>query len=634
MKLLIIEAPGKLEKLGPMMKKLRPGENWKVIASGGHIRDLPEKGQDDSMITTGVRKDFRPVYEVLPKSVKRVKEMREALKQASEVYIATDPDREGESIAWHIQQALGIREYQRITYNEITQQRVREALENPRKIDMQRVASQECRRVLDRLVGYLVTQQLRRVMGQPTSAGRVQTPAVYLVVLREREIRNFVVIHHFGVRLTFLDQASELQWTADWNPVPDFASEAQPHVQDGVLANAVAGIHNVIVELCEDRKVRRQPPAPFISSTLQQAASNALKWDPDKTMQIAQRLYEQGVITYHRTDNPNVADESMEDIRSVARQFGLEPVEERRRFKAADGAQEGHPAITPTYWADQVAGETAEEQALYKLIRTRALASQLVDAIYDVRTARLLAMGPDRKPLRFTATGSTIAYPGWKKLLQGDDTEEEDGETPKNPVPALSPKQILPVHHGEVLNQKTKAPPRYTKASLVKELERRGIGRPSTFAAIIKNITGKGLVIEKNRKLQPGQLGEATIDQLEGIFSFVELEFTRALEKDLDKIAQGQESFGAVVGRLYERLQKELEALQSRPGVPMQRAGGTSSSTPSDEYKCGKCGQPLSRQQKTGRYDFWGCTAYKATGCKVSYPSVKGKPDFSKPRGL
>ncbi len=634
MKLLIIEAPGKLKKLQPMMKKLRPGEDWQVVASGGHIRDLPARGQDDSMITTGVRQNYTPVYEILDKSAKAVRTIKAAAKQASEIYLATDPDREGESISWHIQQVLGVKDYQRITFNEITLKRVDEALNNPRKIDLNRVASQECRRVLDRLVGYLVTQELRRLMGKPTSAGRVQSPAVFLVVLREREIRNFQVVSHFGVRLHFVDMNRGTTWYAEWQPVPDFASKDFPYVQDSNLAQLVADTRNVVVEACEDRKTERHPPAPFISSSLQQAASNALKWDPDKTMQVAQRLYEQGVITYHRTDNPNVPDEAMDDIRTVASALEMKAVDDRRAFKAADGAQEGHPAITPTYWSERSAGENDEELALYKLIWVRALASQLEAAVYDFRTAKLIALGPSGRALRFTATGKTLCYPGWMKLLKGDDTDDEEDAEASNPVPALSPRQILSVHNGELLKKKTQPPSRYTKASLIKEMERRGIGRPSTFASILKNITSKGLIEEKSRKLVPASLGEETIAKLEGFFSFVELDFTRELERDLDKIAQGQDTYGAVVERLHRRLEEELSQQRGMPSVPMTSAPRTA--TAGGAFNCPKCNQPLARRQKKGDggYDFWGCTGFKSNGCKVSFPNLNGKPDLTKPRGV
>ena len=634
MNLLIIEAPGKLKKLQPMLKKLRPGEDWQVIASGGHIRDLPAKGQDVDMITTGVRKNFAPVYEVLEKSTRAVQAMKTAAKKASDIYLATDPDREGESISWHIQQVLGLKDYKRITFNEITLKRVEEALTNPRQIDLNRVASQECRRVLDRLVGYLVTQELRRLMGKPTSAGRVQSPAVYLVVLREREIHTFKVITHYGVRLNFTGLAQGLSWHAEWQPVPDFANKDFPYVQDHSLAQLVASTRNVVVEGCEDRKTERHPPAPFISSSLQQAASNALKWDPDKTMQVAQRLYEQGVISYHRTDNPNIPDEAMTDIRSVASAHGVKALDKRRVFKAAEGAQEGHPAITPTYWPNESAGENTEEQALYRLIWTRALASQLEAARYDVRTVKLLALGPDGKTLRFTATGKTLSYPGWLKLLQGDDTDDEQDAEASNPVPALSSKQVLSVQSGELLTKKTQPPSRYTKASLIKEMERRGIGRPSTFASILKNITSKGLIEEKNRKLMPAPLGEETIAKLEGYFSFVELDFTRELERDLDKIAQGQDTYGAVVARMHKRLEEELSQQRGSPNAA--KPPTTHSAVANNTYTCPKCNKPLARLQKKGDdgYDFWGCTGFKSNNCQVSYPMLNGKPNFDKPKGL
>lgn len=639
MKLMIIESPGKLKKLRPMMKKLRPNEDWQVLASGGHIRDLPVSGQDDSMITTGVRKNYSLIYEVLDKSARNVRSIKEAVKKASEIYLATDPDREGESISWHIKEAASIKVYHRITFNEITQKRVNEAITNPRQIDMNLVAAQECRRAMDRIVGYMVTKELRRLMGKPTTAGRVQSPAVYLVVLREREIRTFVVIAHFGARLHFVTADGQSTWSADWQPVPDFATKEQPYVQDINFAQRVAATRNVVVESCEDRKSDRNPPPPFISSTLQQAASNSLKWDPDKTMKVAQRLFEQGVITYHRTDNPNVPDEAMQEIHTVAIKLGITAVTERRTFNAAAGAQEGHPAITPTDWAEEVAGEDAEEHALYKLIRMRALASQMETAVYDIRTAKLIAVGPNGKPLRFVATGRTVAYPGWLKLLKYDDTDEEDqsGRTDAdNPVPALTVRQVLPVSRGECLNRKTQPPVRYTKASLIKEMERRGIGRPSTFASILKNITSKGLILEKNRKLMPEPLGEETIARLEGVFSFLELNFTRELERDLDKIAQGQDTYRAVVTKLHQRLEQELSKQRCQPGVPRQSGGQPESSSPSHDFKCGKCGQGLVRRTKAGKngWDFWGCSGYRSSGCEVRYSTQNGKPDFSRPKGI
>ena len=253
--------------------------------------------------------------------------------------------------------------------------------------------------------------------------------------------------------------------------------------------------------------------------------------------------------------------------------------------------------------------------------------------MYDVRTATLLGIGPQGKPLRFSATGKTLFYPGWMKLLGVDDTDDEQSAEASNPVPALSPRQILNVHSGELLPKKTQPPARFTKASLIKEMERRGIGRPSTFASILKNITSKGLIEEKSRKLVPASLGEETIAKLEGVFSFVELNFTRELERDLDRIAQGEDTYGAVVARLYHRLEAELAQQRAAPSIPMTSA---QHQTKSAQYTCAKCHHPLARRQKKGDggYDFWGCSGFKSSGCKVSYPTLNGKPDFNKPRGL
>ncbi|HCL4160076.1 TPA: type IA DNA topoisomerase, partial [Pseudomonas aeruginosa] len=330
MHLVIIEAPGKLKKLRSLLPSIRPDVTWQVEATAGHIRDLPVHGQDPKMLTVGVGQDFKPHYQILSGKEKTVARLKELRQKALEIYVASDPDREGESIGWHILQAAGIKNYKRVAFKEITKSCISAELSSPRRLDLPKVASQECRRVIDRLVGYLVTPELRRVMGRPTTAGRVQSVAVYLVVLREREIRAFTAIKHFGVELTFVSPSDGRTWTAEWDPVPVFASKEFPYVQDRQLAELVGAIRNVIVETCIDGEETDTPPAPFISSSLQMAAGNALKWSPDKTMKVAQRLYEQGLITYHRTDNPNISKDSMPDIRAVAKALGLKCVEQQR----------------------------------------------------------------------------------------------------------------------------------------------------------------------------------------------------------------------------------------------------------------------------------------------------------------
>ncbi|HDQ4484686.1 type I DNA topoisomerase [Pseudomonas aeruginosa] len=639
MHLVIIEAPGKLKKLRSLLPSIRPDVTWHVEATAGHIRDLPVHGQNPQMPTVGVGQDFKPHYQILSGKEKTVARLKELRQKAVEVYVASDPDREGESIGWHILQAAGIKNYKRVAFKEITKSCISAELSSPRRLDLPKVASQECRRVIDRLVGYLVTPELRRVMGRPTTAGRVQSVAVYLVVLREREIRAFAPIKHFGVELAFVSPSDGRTWKAEWDPVPTFAIKEFPYVQDRQLAELVGAIRNVIVETCIDGEETDTPPAPFISSSLQMAAGNALKWSPDKTMKVAQRLYEQGLITYHRTDNPNISKDSMPDIRAVAKALGLKCVEQQRIFKADQDAQEGHPAITPTDWMAATAGETADEQALYQLIRVRALASQIEAAVYAVRTITLLGVGPDKKPLRFGAKGKLLNVPGWRKLLQGDDAEEQKNETPSSPIPALEPGQILKVYSGEVLEKKTTPPKRFTDASLVGEMKRRGIGRPSSYASIVKNIIDKGQVQMKGRSLIPGELGEATIALLEHNFSFLSLDFTRNLEVALDRIANSEDTYMNVVQQFYQLLQTELQTLCALPSAQDEpRASSTASisSAPTSDLLCGKCGLPLVHRKKAGKggFDFWGCSGYRTIGCKVSYPTKSGRPDFDNPRGL
>lgn len=675
MKLMIIESPGKRKKLTEILGELQPGTEWRIEASIGHIRDLPSKGNFEGHIVTGIKSDFTPVYELSERGTEVVGKLQRLVKAADEIYLATDPDREGESISWHLQQALGLKNPIRVSFNDINKSKVQAALAAPGRIDVKMVAAQEARRVLDRLVGYMVSGELRRQTGEALSAGRVQSPAVYLVVARERQIRAFVKTDHFGVRLIFAD-AKTGQWRAEWLTQPDFVTKASPYFMDKAVAEQVAGTKRVVVESYEETEEGRKPPAPFTTSLLQQAASNGLRFNPKRTMELAQRLYEQGHITYMRTDNPNIGDDSMPDLRAAAAAIGLEVVDTRRAFKAKDGAQEGHPAITPSHWDVAEAGENADEIALYKLIRTRAIASQLVDARYAVRTVVLRAEDDiSGRAVRFKTVGRTVIYEGWLKLLANDaadDTEGKEEEGP-NPIPALTVGQVLEVGEGQIMAKSTKAPPRYTEASLVKALEAEGVGRPSTYAAIMENIIGRSYVQLVGRFLQPTARGEEVVDALSGNFEFIQLGYTKELEDDLDNIATGQANYRTVIQKLYLKLKEEIEAqltkvptkqkevetfpcpecgkdlrriakgangpfwgctahpecsvtLPDNNGRPGQRKAETLSN-----FACKKCGKPLVHKVKKGKggYDFWGCSGFRE-GCKEGYPNVKGKPDYDK----
>lgn len=658
MKLMIIESPGKIEKLSAIL-----GDGWKIAASVGHVRDLPQKEM-------GVAApDFKPSYELTERGEGVVAKLKNLVKQADSVYLATDPDREGEAISWHLQQCLKLSNPLRVTFNEITANAVKAALVAPRTIDVKRVAAQEARRVLDRLVGYMVSPELSRQTGERLSAGRVQSPAVRLVVERERAIKAFKVTNHFGAALFFADAKTSGEWSAEWLTKPKFVTEDNPYFMDRAFAAAVAEVKAVVVKSFDESEAKRSPPPPFTTSTMQQAASVALGLDPKAAMDAAQKLYEQGHITYHRTDNPNVSDDSLGDIYAVAVKLGLDMADEPRKFKAPAGAQVGHPAVTPTHWEVEEAGETSDQRALYKLIRLRAIACQLADARYAVRTVRLEAAQPvGGKDVEFEARGRTLVYQGWLKLIAGDQTEEEDGndKEPSNPIPVCEPGERLDVARGKLLEKKTKPPSRFTQATLVKKLESEGIGRPATYAAIMDNIVSRAYVKTDKKYLVPTATGELIVDSLVGKFEFLDLGFTRDIEESLDRIALGEAGYKAVIAKVHDQLNRELSTLQvsatpKHPcpecGKPLRRIPGKSghfwgcsghpdcSVTLPDEggkpgqkkpvevsnFACVKCGKPLIHRVKKGKggYDFWGCSGFKE-GCKASYEDKKGQPDFAK----
>ena len=566
MRLVIVESPGKVGKIRDYL-----GAGHDVMASVGHVRDLPSKGD------IGVEPPaFRPRYVATERGADVVARLKRAVAKADEVYLATDPDREGEAIAWHLQQALGLSKPKRITFNEISAAAVREAMARPRAIDVKLVAAQEARRVLDRLVGWMVSPELSRQGGAGLSAGRVQSPAVRLVVERERAIEAFATIQHFGVEVSFVD-GDDTTWTAAWRVKPHLPP-GQEYWLDRGFAERVARLRGFCVETFSEKEEAAAPPAPFTTSTLQQAASTRLKLRPKAVMEAAQRLYEQGAITYHRTDNPNLSNDAVSAIWDRARAMGLEAAPRPRRWKPKDGAQEAHEAVRPTHFDVREAGETDTERRLYGLIWERAMASQLADARYKVRKAVLLAAEPlDQAAIRFDAGGRRRVFAGWEELLdKTEDAPEDDADDDpaSNPVPELQPGQILGAVGGRVVEKKTKPPPRFTEATLVKALEAEGIGRPATYAAIMETIIQRNYVtVDGKRQLRPTPKGAMVIDALCGRFGFVDLQFTRAMEDELDAIAEGRTSYLPVVSRLHQQLVDEIAAsggaIQRAPSVAM-----------------------------------------------------------------
>ena len=589
-KLLILESPGKVKKVQEIL-----GSGWKVAASVGHVRDLPVK---EMGLTPP---DFKPQYIPTDRGKEVLSRLAALVKNAEAVYLATDPDREGEAIAWHLQDALKLKDAKRVTYSEITESAIKEALATPRAIDMHLVAAQEGRRALDRLGGYMVSGPLSNAAGEKFSAGRVQSPAVRLVVEREREIKSFQSTTHYTVEATFesVDNITD-GWKAAWQLKPWLGEEE--YLLDKNSAEKVAALRAFEVVDCKETENASAPPAPFTTSSLQQAASNALKFTPKQTMQLAQKLYEGGHITYMRTDSPNLSKEAVQALRAFCEEQGWPVVEKPRTWKSKEGAQEAHEAIRPTHVEIEEAGETADEKALYRLIRLRSLASQLADALYAVRILQLKA-DIDGKTALFEAKGRTLLAPGWKMLTQQDATldaeADSDTQEPDNPVPTMKPGSVATALTSTVLTKKTKPAARFTEASLVRELEKRGIGRPSTYAAILDTIMSRGYVKTDKRNLVPTPLGETVVDALRGKFSFADYEFTRSMEQALDDIAEGKAEYRTVVANAHAQLEEELKTFAKASGKA-----------------CPKCGKPMvHRVKKTGKdgkggYDFWGCTGW------------------------
>lgn len=607
MNLLILESPGKVKKVQSFL-----GNDWKVVASVGHVRDLPERELGIAL------PDFTPEY--LP--TERGKEVLSRLKglaaSASAVYLATDPDREGEAIAWHLADALRLKTAKRITYGEITAAAIQAAIKNPRSLDMALVSAQEARRVLDRFCGYMVSGPLSRAAGTRLSAGRVQSPAVRLVVERERAIQSFVAVSHFGAEVSFADG-----WNATWNSKL-WLENGQEYLLDKALAEKAAAVRSLTVLECKESESRTAPPAPFTTSSLQQAASNALKFTPKQTMQLAQKIYEGGHITYMRTDSPNLSAEAVTEIRAFCESRGWPLVDKPRVWKSKEGAQEAHEAIRPTHIEIEEAGDTPDEQALYRLIWLRTLASQLADAVYAVRTVRLGAE-LDGKEAVFEAKGRVLRDQGWKVLTTTDaamQDEEGEADTPDNPVPMLPQGANITASGGKLVNKKTKAPTRFSEASLVRELENKGIGRPATFAAIVDTIMSREYVRVEKRFLVPTPLGEQVVDLLTGVFSFLDFEFTSQMEDSLDAIAGGKAAYKEVMNKAHARLMSEVTAFTSKyPGQERKTPEPTN-------FTCNACGKALvhmkgQRRDGSGTYDFFSCSD---RACNASYSNVDGKP--------
>ncbi|MDR1083565.1 MAG: type I DNA topoisomerase [Deltaproteobacteria bacterium] len=600
MNLLIVESSGKVTKIQSIL-----GGDWKVAASIGHVRDLPRD-------RTGVYPpDFEPRYEATERGLKVIADLKRLAAGADSVYLATDPDREGEAIAWHLKEVLDLKNPHRVTYTEITESAIKKAVAQPRPIDDNLVRAQVGRRVLDRLVGYRVSPAVTQIAGKNLSAGRVQTPALRLVVEREEAIRLFKSTTHYGVELNF-GQTGTPEWKAVWNN-KNWLPPGQEYFLDRDTADRLAALKTIKVTAYEEGESRQGPPPPFTTSTLQQAASNSLKLDPKETMEIAQKLYEAGRITYMRTDSPNIAKEAIDGIRALAGRKNWPLPEKPKFFKAKKGAQEAHEAIRPTDIEDEEAGDDENQRALYKLIWNRTVASQLAEAVYATVRGTLKAQ-LDGKEAIFEAKGRRLISGGWKTVLAEDQADEsgkdKDKDELNNQVPKLTAGSDVNPSFGEVKTKKTSSPPRYTQAALIRELEKRGIGRPSTYAAIMDNITTRQYVqANRKRQLESTGLGDELIAYLKARFGFVDYDYTKNLEEKLDEIAEGTSDYLSVIRGANDILEKELTSFEESTGET-----------------CPACGKALRHMVRTGDagFNFWGCSDRE--NCGATFQDSGGKP--------
>ena len=601
-KLLVVESPSKIATLRAII-----GNDYQVKASFGHVRDMPRK-------SLGVDLDngFQPQYEIISRSKKVVAELRKASKNAQAIFLAMDPDREGEAIAWHLAQVLKPTcPVFRVTFNSITPSAVLAALtrENLRFIDMDLVAAQEVRRVLDRLVGYTVSPLLwNAIEGKGLSAGRVQSVALRVVVERQREIEAFVPQEYWSIAALFKAkqgsfEAKLIQWQGT---PPDLKTESDAQAIVTALQQDTFSISDL-----QQKDRHRKPPPPFTTSTLQQAASSHLNFSPNETMKLAQSLYESGHITYMRTDSVNISPEGQQMAREyILNQphLGTEYLPDRpHKFKSKADAQEAHEAIRPTHVDVTQLPEDDKASQLYRLIWSRFVASQMAAAIY---AETLVTVTPNNQKAIFQAKGSVLKFDGWQRVYRIE--EDEEKEEAKQ-LPPLQKNESLTVTEWRPRQHWTKPPKRYTEASLIKQLEAVGVGRPSTFAGMVETIKSRKYVTVKKKIVEPTARGLAVNDFVVGKFDvFFEPSFTEQMEAGLDQIAHKKLKGRAFLGEFWRDFELALKQAGWLPDQQRKQAQQIG-------QDCPECGQPLvARNGRKGQ--FIGCSAYPK--CRYSTDKV------------
>ena len=603
MQLMIVESPNKCKKISKIL-----GAGWVVKASVGHIRDLPTKE-----LGVDPENNFRPAYVVSEGKYKVVSDLKAAAASASVVWIATDPDREGEAIAYHIRTVLGLKDnYKRITFSEITEKAIKSAINNPRKLDMPMIAAQETRRSLDRLFGYIASPELQKQSSAGMSAGRVQSPTVGLVVDRERAISSFVSRNHYGAEITL---ENGLTLKLDTKPFQDEDGLVQ---DSSVIDDELNSFTQVTIVTAEAKEKHIGPKPPFTTSELQQVASTKLGFSPDQTMKLAQKLFEDGRITYHRTDDPNLSDDAWQMIADYLEAEGIPKSDKRRKWKAKDAnAQEAHEGIRPSDIADTPSGT----DKLYRLIYERALAAVAADGIDFVTQVVATPVRDTGEPTQYKASGKVVQAQGWRELITIETGESKDKELPC--VPEVN--EVCQVAEAGRLDQVTKPPARFTEATLVKELEKRGIGRPSTYASIFSTVFRRQyLEVGKGRQITPTALGCAVVDVLQPL-EFMNYEYTANLEEQLDRMAQGQLKLIDVARPAYDQLLADL------PKIKVNQEQISAFETEGQE-NCPKCGNAIKRlPRKDNPKKFFWVHASEDHGeaCEKFIEDMSGKPYFA-----
>ncbi len=605
-KVVIVESPAKAKTIGHYL-----GDEFRVVASVGHVRDLPAR-----RLGIDIKKEFAPDYVVVPRKEKVLAEIRKQVQDCEQIYLATDPDREGEAIAWHVVQAVGIppEKAVRISFDQVTKTAVQDAMAHPRQIDMQLVDAQQARRTLDRLVGYKISP----LLGRNLSAGRVQSVALRLVVERECEIESFVPQEYWSLDALFRRREGDCEtFTAHLFKVqgenPELSSR---QAVDEVLAALEGVVHQV--SSVKHGHIKKKPSPPFVTSTLQSEASSRLYFTPRKTMRVAQQLYEGieldgeriGLITYMRTDSTHVAPEAQTEARQLVEQVwgkNYLPAQPPNYVTKAKSAQEAHEAIRPSSILRTPKAMSkhldADQKKLYELIWKRFVASQMAPAEYDTTTVDIQS-GPNYV---FRANARKLVFPGYLAVYQTEEDQEdkEDHLPPLHQGEALDLLELLPEQHF------TEPPPRYSEATLIKELEARGIGRPSTYASIVMVIQDREYVNKEKGRLYPTDIGKVVCDALvESFPREMDYGYTAAMENELDQVAEGKQSYiemlNAFWGPFSETLASVGKGLKEAISSALWEAETGRVYT---EQMCPRCGKPL-QPKRSAHGLFLGCSGY------------------------